>query len=261
MTSYEDIIKRYVERNLDTLNEKASSKRRLLKFSEAVSRAITENKKSDTGYGDIAESLASAGLSESGYADYLKERGNKALIKDLSAAENEKELSEARDDVHYREELQRLENERLEAEKKEQERLEKEAKEIEKLKKTVASFASANSVVDFEILYDYAISLGLSEDDAKAVSESSVASIKEKIRTNNIEKTRKVIISERLTKPQAYSYAISLGLSEEDAMALSEFAYKMNQDAEYIVGQTPGRGGSNVKSPQITNKKSQIIFN
>ncbi len=282
MKKYEEFIKNYVESNADVLNKKASSNKRLLKFSEAVTRAITEKKKSDTGYGDLAESLASLGLSRSGYADFLRERGKKLSLNEIQDAEDQKSLWEARDELELREETERLENERLEeekkeeeriekeklaAEKKEKERLEKEAKELEKNKNTVLSFAAANNVVDFSILYDYAISLGLPESEAKAVAESGTASVKEKIRTKNIEKTREVIISERLTKNQAYAYAKNLGLDESDAEELAEFAYKMNQDTDYILGDDIGieigsGAGGNAQVHRPPRKElSQTIFN
>jgi len=292
LKSYEEIIKDYVTANADVLNRKASSKKRLIKFSEAISRAIAEKKKSDTGYGILAENLASIGLSGSGYADYLMARGKKNMLTGIENAAGEKELSEASDDILFREEAARLEAKRLEEEKKlaeekrkeqekleaerlkEEERLEKEklaeekrlekerleaeaklekeAKEREKLKNTVASFAKANNVTDYSLLLEYALSIGLSEDDAKEVCEKSVTTVREKIRTKNIEKARDVIISERLTKPQAYAYALHIGLSEEDATELSEFAYKMNQDTDYITGNESGTSSGNVRPP---NKK------
>ncbi|MBQ7333524.1 MAG: hypothetical protein IJW38_04160 [Clostridia bacterium] len=278
MKKYEEFIKNYVESNADVLNKKASSNKRLLKFSEAVTRAITEKKKSDTGYGDIAESLASLGLSGSGYADYLRERGNKLSLNEIQDAADQKNLWEARDELELREETERLENERLEeekkeeeraekeklaAEKKEKERLEKEAKELEKNKNTVLSFAAANNVVDFSILYDYAISLGLPENEAKAVAEAGTSRVKEKIRNKNIEKTREVIISERLTENQAYTYAKNLGLDENDAKELAEFAYKMNQDTDHIIGgnDTVGGGGNAQVHRPPRKEFSQTIFN
>jgi len=247
MMSYEQFIKKYVENNKDVLNRRATEKKRLLKFSEAVSRAISESKKSDTGYGDLAESLASAGLSDSGYADYLRDLTQEKLKDTIIDAENEKALGEAEDDLKFREEAEKAEAERLALEEEERIKAEKDIKaaekemkaaekEIQKLKKTVSSFASANNVVDYSLLYDYAVGIGLSDADAKSVSEMSIKNVKEKLRQKNIEKSREVIISERLTKDQAYSYAINIGLSEEDALLLAEFAYKMNQAADRIIG-------------------------
>lgn len=233
---YEDFIRDYVKENAEVLNKKAVGKRTLLKFSEAVSRAISDSKKSDTGYGNTAELLANAGLSSSGYADYIKSRARLGFKEKLDMAEDEKREAELIGDIEYREEEERLKKEALMKEEREKEALEKEKEKLNKLIKTVQSFASVNDVEDYEKLYRYALSLGLPEDIAKEVSEESTMRVREEIRGKNIDKARSVIVSERLTKDQAYQYAKSLGLSTEDAEMLAEFAYKMNQDTSSITG-------------------------
>ena len=147
MKKYEDFIREYVEKNAESLNSPVPTKKRLIKFSEAIGRAILERKKSDTGYGGLAERLANAGLSRSGYADYLNERSNSLGLKKINASEGDKNRLEALDVYDKRlsfeaEEERRLQEEkkRLEAEKKEKERLEKEKlaaekKEAERLEK------------------------------------------------------------------------------------------------------------------------------
>ncbi len=261
MKSYEEIIKDYVAENADVLNEKSPTKRGIIKFSEAVSRAILERKIRDTGYGDLAESLASAGLSGSGYADYIKGRADANVIGKTKTALDEKMGGDEMLDYEIGIEKERLEKKRLEekekekkrleelekkrlekeekekaaAEKKEAERLEKERKELEKNKKTVLSFANANNVTDASVLYNYAISLGLEESDAKEISESASKNVSEKLRVKNIEKAREHIVTERFTRNQAYAYALSLGLSERDALELAYFAYEINQDTSNIL--------------------------
>ena len=262
MDSYEEIIKNYVSQNADTLKSKSKSKKGLLKFSEAVSRAILERKKSDTGYGDLAESLASAGLSSSGYADYLNARAEKKSIGEVAEAAKKKVGDEAEEEYLFAVEEERQKKEALEAalkekekaEKEEAKRLEKEEKdklaaekeqaklqeklktETEKKRKAVLSYANSNNLSDKNFIYASAISIGLSSEDARSIAEIASNNVSEKLRAKNVEKTRERIVSERLTKNQAYAYAISLGLPEEDAKALAELAYKMNQDTSYIGG-------------------------
>lgn len=276
MKKYEELIKEYVEKNADSLNSPPPSKNRLIKFSEAIGRAILERKKSDTGYGRLAEKLANAGLSGSGYADYLNERSNSLGLKKIKASEGEKNhlealdlyderlMQEAEEEKRLREEekrleaekkekerlekeklaaekkeaerLEKLEKEKLAAEKKEAERLEKLKKEKEKNKNTVLSFAEANKVTDAATLYTYALSLGLEKDDAKEIAEAASTAVREKIRITNVEKVREYIVSQRFTDKQAYEYALYLGLDESDAKELADFAYKLNQDTESIFG-------------------------
>lgn len=287
MKKYEDFISEYVSKNAAALNP-APSKKRLIKFTEAISRAILERKKSDTGYGDIAESLANAGLSGSGFADYLNERTKTASLEKIKSAEGEKLHTEAVDTYDERiknelaeeerlreeekrleaekkekeklekeekERLEKLEKEKLAEEKKEAERLEKLAKEKEKTKKTILSFAEANKVTDENTLYTYALSLGLEEVDAKEVAAAASATVREKIRVKNIEKVREYIVLQRFTDKQAYEYALHLGLGEADAKELADFAYRLNQDTEGLFGKENGEnsGTSHGIRPQKPN--------
>ena len=330
MKKYEDFINEYVENNKHTLESKAPSKKRLIKFSEAISRAILERKKSDTGYGDLAESLASAGLSDSGYAKYLGERKDKTGLAKVQEAEDKKVHAEALDsyEVQIEKEInekkkleaeekerlrlekeekkrlekeekerlklekeealrlekeqkekekqekaekerlekeekarleaerkaaEKLEKERIAAEKQEAERLEKLAKEREKNKKTLLSFAESNKVTDANVLYTYALSLGLDEADAKEISETAASNVKAKLRVANIEKVRDYIVLQRFTNTQAYAYAISLGLDEADAQELANFAYKLNQDTETFKSEESTQESSQTnKTPKPT---------
>ena len=270
MKSYEELISDYVSKNKPALSAKAPSKKRLIKFSEAVTRALFNSRKSDTGYGSIAESLAEAGLSESGYAKYLSKRAASDTVADVMEAENEKLLSEATDSYEERvleekleEERQKTEAERLKkeekekaaAEKKEAERLEKEAAAKDKSKKTVLSFAEANNVTNPEILYNYALSLGLPENEARELADAASSNVKEKLRLSSIEKVREHIVLQRFTSDQAYAYAIQLGLDEADAKELADFAYTLNQDTESLFGkEEEDSGAATGKIPQ----KSEI---
>ena len=282
MKKYEDLINDYISKNAPTLETRQPSKKRLIKFSEAVTRAMVERKKSDTGYGSLAESLAEAGLSGSGYEKYLRERKSSLALNEAKSEIDSAELTDATESYEKRLQDELLEKERLEAEKKEKEklkkeeekrllaeekeklnaekkeaeRLEKEAEAREKAKKTILSFAEANKVTDSRILYNYALSLGLSEEDALSVSESAAANVMEKIRVSNIEKVREHIVLQRFTDEQAYAYAIHLGLEERDAKELADFAYKLNQNTENILGKENHGNGSGkipIKS-EITSK-------
>lgn len=235
MKNYEDYLKEYVKRNKSVLNENASRSKTLIKFSEAVARAILENKKSDASYGDTAEALAAAGLSSSGFGDYIKSKANVSFEKELALAENEKNLNEATSDELYRNEMARLEEERIKKEAKAQELR-------EKIKKSVASYAISKNITDYTSLYEYAVAMGLDEKSAEEIAKTSIAKVLEGERQKNIEKSRSVIISQKLTNTQAYAYAKSLGLSEADAVALAEFAYEINQNPGYVEDKTESSG-------------------
>ena len=130
MKKYEDLINDYISKNAPTLKTHKASKKRLIKFSEAVTRAMVERKKSDTGYGSLAESLAEAGLSGSGYEKYLRERKSSLALNEAKSEIDSAELTDATESYEKRLEDELLEKERLEAEEKEKEKLKKEEVDV-----------------------------------------------------------------------------------------------------------------------------------
>lgn len=228
----EEYLKGYVN-NKQYVRNPAPTAKNAIKFSEAISRAVNERKLRDAGYGAEAERLASTGLSQSGYKDYLERRNNALFKNELDDALDEKISGEIKSAMKHAE----LENER--------------AKNVILGMDKVVRFAYKNSITDFDELYNYALGVGLSEYNAKEAAENGVKKTSVRIRSNNIEKTRNAIVSKRLTKTQAYEYAISLGLSEEDALELSKLAYKINQDSDYIIG-------DEIDTPIDTNKDEKI---
>jgi len=217
MKKYEELISDYLAKNADTLTGKAPSKKRLIKFSEAISRAILERKKSDAGYGDLAESLAAAGLSDSGYASYLSERNKNRGIAEIKSAADEKLHAEAVDTHEEELEAERLLAERLEEEEKEKlkleeeekKKLEAEAKEKEKLEKEEKERLEK-------------------EEKEKIAAEKKEAERLEK-EAKERDKNKKTVLSfaeaNKVTDAGIlYTYALSLGLPESDAREISETA-------------------------------------
>ncbi len=186
------------------------------KYSEAVSKLISEAKREETNYGSLAERLADSGLTRSGYADYIDTRVKNKAKKSLESSLRKKEQMDKEID---------LSNQTFAKE---------EAEHIQKIKNEVLLYADKNKVNEFNALFEYGINIGLSSNDAKQIAEEISEKAKQELRLKNIEKTRNTILSRRFTKAQAYEYAISLGLSQEDAEELGNFAYKMNQDPNSI---------------------------
>ncbi len=185
----------------------------LAKLSEDTSRASADYKRAASPYGSTAERLAENGLSGSGYAKYLDGalRGKKNAAFENAISDYLKTDSENR--VGYENELSRLEEiriaeekkaeeERLKAEKKaEEERLKAEEKALEKAEKEKA-----------EILKKEEAEAKKKYNDAKSYLEKSAI----------------------IDYSKAYSHALEMGLSEEDAAYLAKSTTEAARNAAII---------------------------
>ncbi len=237
-------------------------------LSEAIGKLFAESEKNDSDYSAAKESISDAGLKNSGYSRYIAESSLKSDKKSLENLLTSYVALDSKNASGYEKEIRRIEAERLAEEKKaaelqakedakkEAERIKKEneaIKQAEKLaeqakkekeenqkayekamneiyKKVEAEFKSSG-IVDYEKAYAYARNSGLGEEDAKHLAKTYTDSA----RNSKINKVASAIISKKLTKNQAKEYALTLGLSQEDANLLAEFAFKTNESASDIV--------------------------
>lgn len=213
----EDFIKNYVRnKSLTESNEgysawlKRNGADSAAIVSDGISRADTALKKAAASYGKSAESLGSLGLSRSGYADYVNRTAKKEYSDSLSALNADYAKNEAKNLKIY--------ESYLEAEKqKYRETYDAAVKSLEK-----------SGIMNFDKAYEYALELGLSDDDARAAAEKSTSTL--------IDETRKKIISDiilnRLSSAEAKEYALVLGLDEKLASELGDIAYNLNESVE-----------------------------
>ena len=218
-------------------------------FSESIGKANAENEKRSM---RLSESLSDVGLSKSGYASYLKEELAKNKTGSLENAIEDYIKTDSSNKRSYQKEAERLEAIRVEEEKKarenaikeaekaaekaakkEAEILEKEEKFKTQLMKEIESKIKAMTTIDYNQAYTYAIHMGLDEQNAESIAKS----VTEAKRSSAIDQVTEAIISKRLTKNQAMEYAKRLGLSNEDANDLAEFAFKTNESVGDIVSQ------------------------
>lgn len=237
-------------------------------LSEAIGKLLAESEKNSSDYSAIAETISGAGMKNSGYSKYLAES---ALISDKKSLENLLSSYVALDSKNasgYEKEIKRIEEERVAEEKKaaelqakeeakkEAERIKKEKEAIKqaeklaeqakkekeenqkayekamnKIYKEVEAEFKASGIVDYDKAYAYARNAGLSEEDAKRLAKTYTDSS----RNSKINKVTSAIISKKLTRNQAKEYALVLGLSQEDADVLAEFAFKTNESVSDIV--------------------------
>lgn len=177
---------------------------------EAVSLADTSYKTSLSGYGKGAERLANIGLAGSGYAKYLDTVAKERQKSALGSAALAEEKSVARGMKDYEDYLDGVESERLKL-----------------YEKAVRSIQSDN-LATYGAAYERALTFGLDEESAKrAATEASngvKATLKQKLLTE--------IATKRLTSEATRAYALTIGLDQEVADELAEYAHKLNESVE-----------------------------
>ena len=95
----------------------------------------------------------------------------------------------------------------------------------ESLINSVYEELTGNKVTDVDYAYEKALSVGLTEKEAKELAKSATS----KTRTTLFRTAVSSIISKTLTKEQAIEYAESLGLPDADVKELGNIANIINQ--------------------------------
>ena len=224
-------------------------------LTEEIESIAAENERKNSLDSSRAVSLSSLGLKSSGYAKFLDEISKETSEDKISGAIRSYLSSDKQNENEYDLELERREKAKLAEEKKaEAERLKKQKEEEKLIKakekeeeekrkesekamkevyKKVKEGLNAAAFADYDKAYTYAIEMGLNEADAKYLAKTST----ESVRNSRITKVTNAIISKGLSMNQAKQSALALGLSEEDATALAEFAFTTNESVTDIVGQ------------------------
>ena len=208
-------IEEYIKKHLDSISqnsgeEKTHALEANTAFSSAVSAALGKAASSSVGFGKKAEGLYGLGLKNSGYADYLDKMSRATLKSDLQMA-NTKRISTTEEAIK---------NAQLKAES------------LLSLEDKLSSYAVKNNLSDRDFLNAYAKRLGISQERITQAVENAIAANEKHKRDKNYNAVHKNIVERRLTKREAYQYALSLGLSEDDATELGEIAYKINESLD-----------------------------
>lgn len=176
----------------------------------ALTRADTSYRTSLSGYGRSAEALANAGLNKSGYAEYLNSVAKGERTTAIGNADLAKHKSEAEDMKKYESYLDGVENDRLE-------RYEKALRSIQ-----------SDSLAAYGAAYERALSFGLDEESAKKAATEASGAVKSTLR----QKLLSEIATKRMTSEATRAYALTLGLDEEVADELAEYAHKLNESVD-----------------------------
>ncbi len=175
-------------------------------YHNSVKNAETDYQKAKAEYGSRAESLASSGLSKSGYSDYLSAKAYEVLQRERKDASLEYRRNERQNKTNYASYVSALED----AESK--------------LFTSVGNDIVKKRILGYSDAYDYAVDAGLSESLAEKVASSATKTVLADIKTE----IGKLIINKKLSQSETKAYARFMGLSEADANELGEFAKKYN---------------------------------
>ncbi len=190
------------------ISEQASSPS--IKRAEAVTKADTSYRTALAGYGKNAESLAGAGLARSGYAEYLNALAEDKKKSAVTGAALAEQKSVAKGLKEYEGYLDEVEKDRL-----------------EKYEKAVRSIQS-DKLAAYGAAYDRALSFGLDEESAKKAATEASTAVKSTLR----QKLLTEIATKRMTSEATRAYALTLGLDEEIADELAEYAHKLNESVD-----------------------------
>lgn len=228
--TFEDYLKKYIKNK--AISSTKESYTEWLRANGADSEKIytatlrdieNDYRKARSEHGATAEKLAELGLSSSGYSDYLNGVAYSRMQKNKLIAKDRKTDTDKENLKGYRDYLERYED------------------KAQKTFNSVLGGIENAKITNYESAYEYAISLGLGESDAAAAAKIATDSTVRKIKESII----KDIITKKLSEKETAEYAKALGLSEEDAKELSEYAKSVS-------------GGDYVKTyPEFYTPKSQ----
>ena len=209
----EDFIEKYIQNKAKS--ETAESYRAWLEkkgatpkldYSENL-RKITESyNRSKAVYGTNAERSANLGLANSGYRDYLSQAAKEKFAADKTDTMRKFQSSEQKNRSAYSEYISKIMN--------------SEQKDYQTIIKEISNYG----VIDYDTAYRYAVSAGLSGDEAKSAAKNASDLSKNKLRISIM----RSVISKSLTAKETKEYALSLGFSEEEANKIAQYAENIN---------------------------------
>ncbi len=179
-------------------------------FSKAISSALAKKARSAAGYGKNAERLSGLGLVDSGYADYIEKRASTRLKTDIADATDDMILGTERavQAAKYKDTT------------------------LLSLEDKLSSYAIKNDISDEDALRLYGKTLGIEPERLAEAARNAISANERYKRDKGFNEVHKNIVYRRLTRNEAYQYALSLGLSEDDATKLGEIAYKINESLD-----------------------------
>lgn len=175
-------------------------------YSDAIRSANADYRLARSEYGSVAERLGDMGLTANGYSDYLNGKAYSVMQEKKKEAKSDYAEGESANRIAYESYIEKLV-----------------ADGKETYDGTVERITSAK-ISDYDEAYEYALAAGLSEKAAASAAREASGAVARQIK----EAVMKTVINRSLTETQTREYALSLGLGEEDAAELAEYAKAIN---------------------------------
>ncbi len=163
-------------------------------FTKAVRSALTKKRQSASDYGAVGEELSDMGLSNSGYQSYLSRLASDKYKSTLSSLEEKRNIAQGQALSGYADYLRQF------------------AKNEGSLRNSVKEHLLDRNVIDFNTAYEYAINAGLSDSDARSISNSVYAINRQKV----IKQILDQVLTLRLDENSVKLYAKAIGLNDDD---------------------------------------------
>ena len=212
--SVEDYIKDYLKERAMELGTQGFSKWLSQNGEDSVRNYAKSMQKIDTGYakalstyGKEADALGGAGLSDGGYARYIDELARDRRKKDGSEAIRDAYVTMAKNARGYGNYLDDTDA------------------RSKKLRASAFNTLTGEKIIDYELAYERAIELGLSDSDARDIASRAT----ESVITKHKNTVMKAIVSKVFTRSQAEEYAKAFGLPEEIVKELGDYADSINK--------------------------------
>lgn len=176
-------------------------------YKRSVGDAKLERELGRAGYGTDAESLSILGLSNSGYRDFVTMNNEKSYDESVSKAASVRDSAEeqnSNDYAKYSDSYDKTEG---------------------KLLDSVIKNITNGYVTDYEKILEYANSTGLTADKAELAAKSGYDAVIQRLRESVIEG----ITSYKYGEKYAYRYALEIGLPEDIAKKLADYARMLNE--------------------------------
>ena len=181
-----------------------------VKRAEAITKADTSYRTSLSGYGRNAEQLSGAGLKDSGYARYLDAMAKQNKESAMDAAALGAGKSAAKEMKEYEGYLDKIEGDRL------------------KLYERAVKSIESDGLASYGDALKKALSLGLDEESARKAATEATGAVKATLR----QKLLTEIATKRLTSEATRAYALTVGLDEDVANELAEYAHRLNESTD-----------------------------
>ena len=219
----EEFIKNYIE-NQAPKKEKLSYEAWVSKnginaadsYKSSIRDADVAYAKGGVGYGRSGEAIHSSGLSNSGYSAYLNTLKDESYKKAREGALTEYINSTKKNVYGYRDYSDAFDA------------------DMEKQFTSVYNQLTSGKIANYDRAYDYAISSGLTHENAKVIAENATAKVREDLKAKAID----TALNYTLSKEEARQYALGLGLDYEDANEVALTIERMN-DAHSSTNKEP----------------------